>query len=159
MTKELIQAYTARISQASKTELVVITYEIILSDIKEAEDTFRDGDHPQYARILKHAVLLVNELMRSLDYRFEISYNLLNLYVYVSKCLINAGYQKNTELLASAESVLQKLKAGFEGILQEDPSGPVMQNTQQLYAGLTYGKGVLNEVFIDPKEHSRGFRA
>ena len=34
-----------------------------------------------------------------------------------------------------------------------------MRNAQQLYAGLTYGKGSLNETFIDPNSKSRGFIA
>jgi len=29
----------------------------------------------------------------------------------------------------------------------------------QVYAGLTYGKGVLNETFIDPHQQNRGFMA
>lgn len=34
-----------------------------------------------------------------------------------------------------------------------------MQNTQQVYAGLTYGRGTLNEVFMNPNEYARGFKA
>ncbi len=159
MTKELIQAYTARITQASKTELVVITYEILLSDIKEAQTAFEIGDNSQYSKVLKHASTVINELMRSLDYQYEISYNLMSLYIYASKCLIEANYQKNIGLLENAAIVIQKLMAGFEEICSQDMSGPVMQNAQQLYAGLTYGKGTLNEVYIDPQEHNRGFKA
>ena len=34
----------------------------------------------------------------------------------------------------------------FEQVAKQDTSGAVMANTQQIYAGLTYGKGTLNEV-------------
>jgi flagellar protein FliS len=34
-----------------------------------------------------------------------------------------------------------------------------MKNTGQLYAGLTYGKGVLNETYVDPNQQNRGFLA
>lgn len=159
MTKELIQAYTARITQASKTELVVITYEILLSDIKEALTAYEKGDNSQYSKVLKHASIVINELMRSLDYQHEVSYNLMSLYIYVSKCVIEANHQKNTELLENAVIVIQILMEGFEEICSQDMSGPVMQNAQQLYAGLTYGKNTLNEVYIDPQEHNRGFKA
>ena len=37
MNKEAIQSFTARISQASRSELVVILYEITLAKIEEAE--------------------------------------------------------------------------------------------------------------------------
>jgi flagellar protein FliS len=61
--------------------------------------------------------------------------------------------------LQDAEEVLQILMKGFEGIVKEDKSGPVMQNTGQIYAGLTYGRGVLNETYVDPNQFSRGFKA
>jgi len=35
----------------------------------------------------------------------------------------------------------------------------VMQNSQKLTAGLTYGKGRLNEICVDPNEAKRGFLA
>jgi len=65
--------------------------------------------------------------------------------------------QRKPDSLESAVSVLQKLLTGFEGVSKEDTSGPMMRNTQQLYAGLTYGKGTLNETYIDPNDRSRGF--
>jgi len=55
--------------------------------------------------------------------------------------------------------VLKKLLIGFEGVSKEDHSGPMMRNTQQLYAGLTYGKGKLNETYIDLNSRNRGFTA
>ena len=51
------------------------------------------------------------------------------------------------------------LHESFEKIAQEDTSETVMKNSQQVYAGLTYGKGTLNEVFMNPNEASRGFKA
>lgn len=159
MTKELIQAYTARITQASKTELIVITYEILLSDVKEAQAAFANGDTTQYGKVLKHGTTLINELMRSLDYQYDVSYNLMSLYIYVSKCFVEANYKKDPTILENAVMVIKKLLEGFKEISSQDMSGPVMQNTQQLYAGLTYGRGTLNEVYIDPQEHNRGFKA
>ena len=43
MTKEQIQAYTLRVSQASPCELVVIMYDIILDDVKNARDAKNAG--------------------------------------------------------------------------------------------------------------------
>lgn len=159
MKKELIQAYTARITQATKTELIVIVYEIIISDIKNAQSAYQAGDMTIFEKDLKHAMHCLKELMGSLDYRYKLSFDLMSLYIYVNKALLTAVFQKKADTLDIANSVLIKLMEGFEGICKEDLSGPVMQNTQQLYAGLTYGKGVLNEVLLDPREQSRGFKA
>jgi flagellar protein FliS len=159
MTKELLQAYTARITQASKTELVVIIYEIMLIDIEEAQEAYQNKDTIAFVKAVKHAQLFLSELMGALDFKYDISRELMSLYIYVNKALITASIQKKPETLSKADSVLRKLMVGFQGICKEDISGPVMQNTQQLYAGFTYGKGVLNEVYIDPREQNRGFKA
>lgn len=159
MTNERIQAYTARIAVASKSELVVIMYEVIIDDIEEACIAFKSRDMSSYQKELKHAGRFLNHLMANLDYRYEISYNLMSLYIYVNKLLINASFQKNIDELINAKSILTTLLVGFEGVSKEDSSGPVMQNSQQIYAGFTYGKGTLNEVYIDAREQSRGYKA
>lgn len=83
----------------------------------------------------------------------------MSLYIYINKSILTAIYQKKNDILTEIESILQILMEGFKGIIKEDKAGPVMQNTQQLYAGLTYGKGVLNETYLNPNEQSRGFKA
>ncbi|MBE5966567.1 MAG: flagellar protein FliS [Lachnospiraceae bacterium] len=157
MQKEAIQAFTARITQASKSELIVILYEMILTEIKEAEEAFEREDLEAFDKDLKQAQKYLGELMAALDYRYKLAYNLSSLYQYVNKRIITAMIQRKPDSLESAVSVLQKLLTGFEGVSKEDTSGPMMRNTQQLYAGLTYGKGTLNETYIDPNDRSRGF--
>ena len=159
MKKEALQAFTARVTQASKSELIVILYEMILTEIKEAREAYESGDLITFDKNLKRAHKYMNELISPLDYHYSISYDLLNLYLYVNKRMITAIIKRNPVSLDSAESVLQKLLVGFEGVTREDKSGPMMRNTQQLYAGLTYGKGRLNETYIDPNNGSRGFIA
>ena len=48
MTQEQIQTYTLRVSQASPCELVVIMYDIILDDVKNAREAIGLGDSRQY---------------------------------------------------------------------------------------------------------------
>ena len=157
MQKEAVQAFTARITQASKSELIVILYEMILTEIKEAEEAFERENMEAFDKELKQAQKYLGELMAVLDYRYKLAYELANLYQYVNERIINAMIRKKPDSLKSAVSVLQKLLTGFEGVSREDTSGPMMRNTQQLYAGLTYGKGTLNETYINPNDGNRGF--
>ena len=159
MKKEAIQGFTARVTQASRSELIVILYEMILAEIGEAKEAHEKGDAGTFDKELKKAQKFVNELITSLDYHYVISYDLLSLYLYVNKRIITAIIKRNPVSLDSAETVLHKLLIGFEGVSKSDNSGPMMRNTQQLYAGLTYGKGKLNETYIDPNDRSRGFIA
>lgn len=159
MNKEVIHSFTARITQASKSELIVILYEMTLTEIKDARDAHDLGDMDQFDKGLKRAQKYVSELMAALDYRYRLSYDLLSLYLYTNKQIITAIMKKSPIWLDSAESVLKKLLTGFEGVSRQDTSGPMMRNTQQLYAGLTYGKGKLNETYLDPNNGNRGFIA
>jgi flagellar protein FliS len=159
MNRETIKSFTARITQASKSELIVILYEMTLARIEEAEKAYQENDLKYFDKELKGAQKCVSELMATLDYRYVISYDLLSLYLYTNKQIITAIIKRNPLTLQSAKAVLKKLLKGFEEISKSDNSGPVMRNTQHLYAGLTYGKGTLNETFIDPGNKSRGFIA
>lgn len=159
MTQEQIQTYTLRVSQASPCELVVIMYDIILDDIKNAKEAKAAGDEKQYQADLVHAGKFVNELMDSLDFSEQISFRLMSLYMYVNKMLIKARVSRKWDSLNDVELVIEKLRAGFDGIKNQDTTGPVMQNVQQVYAGLTYGKGKLNETYLNAQDFNRGFNA
>jgi len=159
MKKEAIQMFATRVTQASKSELIVILYDMILTEIAEAKEAYRLEDMVTFDTELKKAQKYVNELIVVLDFGYEVAYDLVSLYLYVNKRIITAVIKRNPISLDSAESVLNKLLVGFEGVSKSDSSGPMMRNTQQLYAGLTYGKGKLNEVYIDPNNRNRGFIA
>ena len=154
-----LKAYTARVTQANRSELVVITYDVIIDSIEEAKKHFEAKDYLMYEKELKRVQKLLNELMGSLDHRFPISRDLLQLYSFTNRRVIDALFKREPELLDTVVSVIGKLRVGFEGVAKEDKSAPVMGNTQKLYAGLTYGKHALNEVFVNGNEANRGFRA
>lgn len=159
MKKEDILSFTTRVTQASRSELIVILYEMTLTEIKEAKEAYALGDLDTFVKELKRAQKYVSELMSALNYQYTISYDLMSLYLYVSKRLVTAIIKRIPNSLDSAEVVLNRLLIGFEGVSKTDNSGPMMRNTQQVYAGLTYGRGTLNETFLDPNNKSRGFIA
>ena len=159
MKKEAIQEYATRVSQASKSDLIVILYEMILTELKEGKDAFQENDLLSYEKNLKQAQKYLVELMGSLNYTYELSLELLSLYIFVNERIITALMKKEPTYIDSAESIMDKLLVGFEGVSKADNSGPAMKNTQQVYAGLTYDKGKLNETYLDPNDNNRGFIA
>lgn len=159
MRKELIQEFSMRVTQASRSELIVIMYEVILNDIEYAREALEAGDTATYEKELAHAGRFVNELMSALDYSIGLSYHLMSLYIFANKELTTAKVQKQPELLDSVSEIFEKLLAGYRKVSEEDESGPVMKNTQQVYAGLTYGRGTLNEMYVNMNESKRGFMA
>lgn len=159
MTKEMIQDFSMRVTQASRSELVVIMYEIILREMEYAKETFESGDMEAYEKELTKVGRFVNELMGALDYSIGISYQLMSLYIFANKQITVAKTQKQPELLEGATEVFEKLLVGYQKVSEEDTSGPVMKNTQQVYAGLTYGRGTLNEMYVNGNEARRGYMA
>lgn len=159
MESEKKRAYTARISQANRSELVVIIYELMLDSIETAQDGFASSDLELADKELKRAQGLLQEMRGSLDFKFEISANLASLYRYVNEQLVQSIVRQKDVELDACKRVLRGLMTSFEEVAKQDESGPVMENTQQVYAGLTYGRGSLNEIAIDVNSGSRGFRA
>lgn len=159
MKQEKLNNYSVRITQANKTQLIVITYEIIEDSIASAKEAYEEEDFVIYKKELKRTQKLINELTGSLDFRYGLSRELLELYRFCGKCIIDAMYRNEKERLDTVQSIVSHLKTAFAEIAESDTSGSVMKNTQTVYAGLTYGKHSLNEVFIDGNEARRGFKA
>lgn len=156
MTREEIQVYTRRITNGNKTDLVVTTYDIILTYFHDAHSAMANGEEEQFIWNLKRAADFVNELIHALDCRYQVGQDLLSLYRYVQEVISQCILKKTEHNLDSAERVITKLKAGFEEVAKQDHSGPVIQHGGQVYAGITYGKGTLNELYDNV---NRGFKA
>lgn len=151
MKSESIKAYSYRVSQANKTELIVIMYDMA---IEYLEDSLKE----EYTKNIKLGKRVIDELSRALDMQYEISGELFKLYMTMSKYLIKAMSVRDDSLVETVIRMLRKLRESFYKLSKEDESESVMQNTQQVYAGLTYSnQGNSNEFSNDPVSN-RGFR-
>lgn len=146
MTKEEINVFSKRVAQSSKSELIVISYEIILNYIKSAKEELAKENTEKFVFNVKKAKQFVNDLSSVLDFSQKISFELMNIYMFIDRCLIKSMVKKMDCELSAVESIIGKLKVAFEEVSKNDDSGAMMKNGEQIYAGLTYGRGVLNEV-------------
>lgn len=160
MKAESVKIFTRRITSANKSEIIVIIYDIIEENLALAKKALAEGDGETYRNEIKQAISFVKELLVSLDMNYEVSKNLASLYIYVSRCLNFALVSGKKEEIKAAEKVLRKLGDSFREVAKTDESKPVMENTQRVYAGITYGRGLdLDETLVAPAMESRGFRA
>jgi len=159
MNKEKQKDFARRIAQANRTELLLVTYDILIEEIEETERQHNAGDIGEYRRAVKSAQRFIAELMSSLDFTYPISRELLNLYEYVQRVLIRSDVSGKPYRLDSAKNVITGLRAAFAKVAEGDDSAPLMENAQSVFAGLTYGKGKLNETDLDPHAPNRGFLA
>ena len=65
-------------------------------------------------------------------------------------------YENRLDGLLEAKKILGRLHGSFIEVARQDTSSPIMQNTQQVYAGMTYGRASLNENYMD-LDNQRGF--
>lgn len=156
MTKELKQEYTLRITQANKTQLITILYEMALLYVDEAEAALSAEDRTGLKNAVRRIQGCMCELMDSLHMEYEVAHNLLQLYLYINREVAKAALHNDAESLEHVRPVLDKLLAAYKQIEGLDTSGPVMGNTQTVYAGLTYGRNNLTENAADPSAN-RGF--
>lgn len=157
MTKEEIKTYGMRAAQSNPTQLVAITLELAARYLNDAMDSFSKEDIDSYLNQISKARACINELASSLDFRFEISAQLFEIYRYCNKSLVKQGINYDEEELTRIAGILGKLQASFETIASADKSGPVMGNSQQVYAGLTYSRNSLNENYGQGFESNRGY--
>lgn len=156
MTKELKQEFTLRITQANKTQLITILYEMILLYLEEAEEALTKEDKSDYKNAIRKIRDCMDELVLSLHLEYEVAQNLLQLYQYINSELVQAGIHYEKENLQHVEFIIRQLHSAYRKIEAQDKSGPVMDNTQTVYAGLTYGRNTLAENITD-SALNRGF--
>lgn len=157
MTKELKQEYTLKITQANKTQLITILYEMLMIYTSEAKDAHKADDRMGFREGIRKARGCVNELLASLNFDYGLAMNFMQLYLYVNRELVRAEVRNVTEPLDNADKVISGLHQAYEKLGTMDASGPVMENVQTVYAGLTYGKNNLIENLAD-QGTDRGFR-
>lgn len=155
MTKESKQEYTLRISNANRSELVVIVYEMLLDYIEESIDHLEKQEYDPFHESIRKAVNCIRELSDSINYEADTAGNLLSLNVYCIKELSAADIHRDKDRIDAVLKIMRKLYEASKEATKTDASSPVMNNSQSVYAGLTYGKDSLTVNLNDTQ--NRGF--
>ena len=149
--------FQRRLSQCNRGEMIVIMYDILFAYLEDAGQAHDREDYESYKEALKKSQNALDMLMGALDFSYEISKELYRLYLTGKKHLARAIYENRTDGIQDAMQILKPLYDSFVQVAKSDTSAPLMRNTQQVYAGMTYGKTSLNETY--ETERNRGFLA
>ena len=158
MNRDKISAFTLKIASSNGLGLISILYDIYEEYECDAMGSFEAGQVEEAIAALKKCSEVVSHLQKDLNFNYKVSENLYALYDYVQRNVSKSIYKANTEGLIEAKRVMDELGDAFEQIAKEDDSAPIMQNAQAVVAGMTYGKGSLNESILG-NGSSRGFFA
>ena len=149
MTKEEKNVFSLRIANSSKTELIVITYDIILNYVDAATQAYTVEDLDAVVFNLQKAKQFLNNLSSCLNFEYGISYELMNLYIYMNNCFVRDIAKRNPESAETIKFIIEQLRASFDTVSVNDTSGRVMKNSERVYVGYTYGRtSTLNEVVV-----------
>ena len=146
MTKECMQQFTLRITQANPTQLVVILYEMLLCYLEDAQNA---KDRTELKEAVRKARGCMNELMNSLHLEYEPAPALQQLYLYCIKRLAALEGKGDVQAIVDIRKVIQPLHDAYAQIEKLNEKGAVMNNSQTVYAGLTYGRNTLTENMAD----------
>ncbi len=154
MKKEDKQDFTLRITQANPTQLVVILYEMLLCYLEDAEQALgeREGasGHPDgFREAVRKARGCLNELTCSLHMEYEPAPTLMQLYLFCIRRLALGEQRRDSKILGEIRRVIEPLRDAYRQLAEKNLAGPVMRNSQTVYAGLTYGRNTLTENMAD----------
>lgn len=145
MKEHLKQEFTRRITCANKSELVVILFEMFHQDVLDAIEYCEAKNYGDMHVEISKSRNIVLELINSLDMNYEISGNLYAIYRFVEKKLIQSDIRREVSGLKDADMLMAKLHESFEQVAKLDTDGPMMENSEPVYAGMTYGRENLVE--------------
>ena len=154
MTTEEMNVYKMRITQAGVGELTVIMLEMEIQWINEAIDAFNKGDMDTYTSNLDKASATQVELMNVLNLDNEVSKDVYAVYIFFNKQIVNSKIKRKPQELERVVEMLKQYHESFAAIAGTDTEGPVMQQSEKVYAGLTYGNGGLVENSLGGTEYT-----
>lgn len=158
MTSTQKQEFTLKISQANKTAMITILYEMVLVYVGEAKEAFTTSDSKAFREAIRKIRGCIKELMGSVNLETELGMHFLELYIFMNRLLVRADIKFNVEPLEHVEKWISQLHDAYKQLEKQDTTGAVMGNAQEVYAGLTYGKEALTENLSD-QGRNRGFQA
>lgn len=140
MKDQYKQEFTRRIVSANKTQLIVIMFEMFHQDVCDAIEYCGEKNYDDMHVEIGKSRNIVLELINSLDMSYDISKNLYAIYRFVEKKLIESDVRREDKGLKDADMLMQKLHSSFEQVALMDTDGPMMANSEPVYAGMTYGR-------------------
>ncbi|MUG47150.1 flagellar export chaperone FliS [Paenibacillus woosongensis] len=94
-----MQYLKVQVETASPGELTLLLYQEIVKSILKAKQLYNQGQYEDMNIVLHKVRSIFNELIITLDLKYEISQNLKDLYLFYNNHLAQFMINKNVELL------------------------------------------------------------
>ena len=157
MDKERRQAFSVRITKSNRTELIAIMYELMELYLEDAQAAREADQHELFKQNIRAADQVLAELMGILDFKYEISGNLYQIYGFCREQLAASLYRYDCAAMQEARALINQLGKAFHELAAQDTSEALMSNTEEVAYGMTYGRSDISETYTT--ESNRGFFA
>ena len=164
MTDEQKADFNRRIANANAMQLIDLLYDMLLLDLSDAEKTYHEEPEKQDEAkdCLRHAQTVLDHLQKALSFQEDredvraLSGNLYSLYDYCKRRIARSIYMRSPEAIADVRRVIEPLAESFKHLAETDDAPPLMEHTQDIVAGYTYGPKDINET-VSSYDSNRGF--
>jgi flagellar protein FliS len=110
---------TQNISTASPMALIVMLYNGCIKQLKLSRIAIEKKDYEGANNSLKKSQDIITELMMSLDFRYEISNNLMALYRFIYGEIVSINMAKKVEKIEPVVKILSDLREAWVKVEKE----------------------------------------
>lgn len=104
---------------ASPTELVVMLYEGCIKQLKLAKMFIGEGSIEAANAAFKRAQDIITELVMGLDFNYDIARELLNIYEFVQRSIIDLNMSKDAEQIDPIVEILDELRLAWVEVVKQ----------------------------------------
>lgn len=158
MTQEMKQEFTRRVSQENHSGLILVLCDIFHTYGNDAMTAYEAGNETVYLQNIELARRTMQELIDCFFKEDALGRNVIAILRFVYGKLVRSEVRRQPDELDRCVQMVDNLRVGFAHLHELDNESAVMQNVHQVYAGLTYGKGTLNESVQGVNYESRGYQ-
>ena len=154
MTAEEMNVYKMRISQAGIAEFTLVMLEMEMQWMQEAVSAYDKGNTEEFLDCVDKAQSTQMELMNVLNKENPVAVDMFSIFAYINKLLIQSKIKREPQELLRCSEMLGKFHQSLQAIAGSDTAGPVMEQSEKVYAGLTYGTHGLVESSMGGHDYS-----
>lgn len=118
MNQALNTYFNTQVTTATPGELTLMLYSGCVKFLKLALKNMEAGDYEQKNNYLIKATNIIDELLITLDMKYEISRSLSSLYVYIKELIIKANIQAQQEPLLESIQLVTELRDTWNEALE-----------------------------------------
>lgn len=158
MTQEQKQEFTRRISQENHSGLILVLCDIFHTYGMDAMAAYEAENMTTYLQTIGQARRAMQELIECFSKEDPLGRNVIAILRFIYGKLVRSEVRRQPDELDRCVQMVDDLRVGFVHLHELDNEGAVMQNVHQVYAGLTYWKGTLNESIQGVNYEKRGYQ-